>query len=978
MSHRNSAQLVFVLFMLGLVVFAVPSVVRQVRASQTAQVTPNYLGIASIDQCYPTSNDFPGYVLYWSGPSISCPTRLIETWLKYDLSSIPPGATILSATLTLPLSYARVYATVAVYYASDDSWSGTAINWSNAPLSSVGSTIYSSNPVTNSTRSYNWDVTQIVAAVNPTKSRVTFVLKPTSSQNSNINGWILLGDGTYSVYATALTVSYSYASTIVSLSSSTIQFGNSVAVSGSTDPAQSGGTMTLQYSTDQSLWNVLSTQNGGAYAYAWTPSSAGTYYVKSVWSISWGSGSYSTSSQVIQLFVTKAPSTVQLTLSSNTVTLGKSVTLTVTVISPASVSDGTIAISYSTDGNNWKILTGGTPNSGTFVYVWTPTSVASYYLKADWSGDANFLPSPDAQQTLTVTHEPTSIRVTGPSSSRLDQQIAVTATLLDSSNSPIAGAQLSFQLESIPLGTRTTDSSGTASLTFTPSVSAGTHTIIVTYAGSNQYQASSQQSTLVIIPWQLIISSSAANAPLVVLNSQNYSSDSTGKVIIQIPLSGAYTLSVNTPLTFALGSRYAFVQWGDGSTALTRNINIASDTSLTLVMKTQYKLTLQSPYGNPAGDAWYDSGSNAQLTIHSPVDQQNSTRRVFLGWTKNSQPFSTPANGSLTMTGPTSLQASWKKQYLLSVISQYGNPSGGGWNDADSPTKVSVQSPFNVTNGVRYVLTGFVGTGTAPTSGNVTQVVFTISSPSSLTFSWKPQYFISVQSAGGTTSGGGSWYDGGAMVTITATSPSAVVQNTSRLVFVGWTGAQSSNKTIRFTAGQPHNITANWVQQYYVTASSSMGQIGGIDWYNKSSSATIKVSPTAFGFLIQQVFNGWAEGVPDQGGVSTFVVSGPVNLRATWRTDYTQLIVLVAVAVGGSGAGGFYFVRKRKRPTPRYETVEVGPQPTEPTGQTVVTRQPQPEIGTSVYTGSACPVCGAVNPVGAVFCGSCGADLQRQ
>lgn len=807
---------------------SVPGGIRPAYASKTFVSTPPLSDIASVDSAYPT-NTGPNSanVLDFSGSNCGTTlTRGIETFLKFDISSIPPQATIVTATLSGSLFYARVSTTVGVYYESNSTWSQATLNWNNRPGTVSGSTLYSSVSVSNSTSSYRWDVTRVLVTYNPTQPKITFILFPTSSQSANCNGWIDFASSSIS-----LSVTYSYASTSVSLSSNSMQYGNSVTITGSTDPPQSGGTMTLEYSTNQATWNALQVQGGGASTYAWTPPSAGTYYVESVWSVSWGSGSYSTSSQPVQFSVTQAPSMVQLSLSPNTITVGKSVTLTVTFVSPSSVSDGVITILYSIDGNNWNVLIAAGPSSGSwgnYVYVWTPPSVATYYFRAYWSGDSNYLNSPYALQTLTVTHEPTSIRMSAPSSSRLDQQITVTATLLDSSNSPIAGAQLSFQLDSTSLGTRATDASGMASLTFTLSVRAGTHTITVTYAGSNQYQASSQQSTFQIIPWQLVISSSVPNAPLVAFNGQNYSADSTGKVVIQIPLSGAYTVSVNTPLTFALGSRYAFVQWGGGSTALTRSINIAADTSLLLIMK--------------------------------------------------------------------------------------------------------------------------------------------------------PQYFISIQSGGGTTTGGGIWYDGGATVTIIATSPSAVVQNVSRLVFVGWTGLPSSNKTIQFVAGQPYNITANWIQQYYVTASNTMGNIEGIGWYNKSSSATIKISPTVFGFLIQQVFNGWAESVPENGGVSTFVVSGPVDLHATWRTDYTQLIVLVAAVVGGGGgAGGFYFVRRRKRPGPEHETIaKTEPQPTEPTGQTVVERQPRPEVGTSVYTGSACPVCGVVNPVGAVYCGSCGADLQRQ
>lgn len=832
---------------------------------------------------------------------------MIETWLKFDISGIPPQATISSATLTATLDYAHVYANVGAYYASSNSWSQSSITWNNAPLSSISGTPASSNYVTNSTLNYSWGVGSVVAASVPTQTRLTLVLGSTSSESSDVNGWI-----EFVATSMHLNIVYTYASTSLSISASPIQYGTSVTVKGTTDPPQSQGTIQLEYSKDQSSWFTIQSQNGGSATSSWTPPSAGTFYLRSVWQISWNGGadSYAATSSISTLVVNPAPSKVQLTLTQSIITLGKTVTITAN-ITPTSASDGTVTIQYSTDGTSWAALNSGTPTSGMFSYVWSPSNYGTYYLRAVWTGDTDYRGSTSNQLTLTVEHIPTSISLTYPSTTRLDQSISITATLKDNANNPIGGAQITFQLNSSPIGTAITNGEGSATLVYTISVSAGTYTITASYAGSSQYAPSTSQTQITIVPWTLLISTAVPNAYLISFNGQNYVSDATGKVTILVHSTGSYSLSVISPVVTSPGTRVVFVQWGDGSTSMSKAIYIGSDTTLSLTTKTQYLLTLQSQYSNPSGGGWYDSGTNAQLSMKSPVDQGNGTRRVFSTWAMGSQTYLTSPSGTVDMTGPVTLQAVWVKQYYLNMITQYGNPSGTGWYDVGSMVKVSVQSPFQTTNSTRYVLLDFTGTGSAPHSGTSASTSFDINTPSSLTFDWQTQYLVSVENAGSGVS------------------------------------------------------------------------VSGAGWYSANATATIQISPTVLGILVQQVFAGWQEGRSSQGGVSTFTVNGPISLHAVWKTDYTQLIVLIA-AVGGSGAVGGFAWRKRKGGQKLVR--QLPKEPREPqqkespfsTQKTVREQKEQLETGTSVYAAYPCRTCGTINPVGAIYCANCGSALEPQ
>lgn len=83
-------------------------------------------------------------------------------------------------------------------------------------------------------------------------------------------------------------------------------------------------------------------------------------------------------------------------------------------------------------------------------------------------------------------------------------------------------------------------------------------------------------------------------------------------------LGSTHTVQTNGTVYSRPGVRYAFVQWGDGSRDLLRNLTVTEPADYTPVFKIQYELTVVSDFGNPRGAGWYDAGSRAAFTVLSP------------------------------------------------------------------------------------------------------------------------------------------------------------------------------------------------------------------------------------------------------------------------------------------------------------------------------------------------------------------------
>ncbi len=112
--------------------------------------------------------------------------------------------------------------------------------------------------------------------------------------------------------------------------------------------------------------------------------------------------------------------------------------------------------------------------------------------------------------------------------------------------------------------------------------------------------------------------------------------------------------------------RYIFTGWsGDYSgTEAMASVTMDSSKTVTANWRTDYLLTIESDYGQPEGEGWYESGSTA--TISAPSSTGVGIRHIFTGWSGDYSGTETMA--TVTMDSSKTVTANWRTDYMQLYI----------------------------------------------------------------------------------------------------------------------------------------------------------------------------------------------------------------------------------------------------------------------------------------------------------------------
>jgi hypothetical protein len=288
----------------------------------------------------------------------------------------------------------------------------------------------------------------------------------------------------------------------------------------------------------------------------------------------------------------------------------------------------------------------------------------------------------------------------------------------------------------------------------------------------------------------------------------------------------SHDFAFQSPLVVDAGKKYLWISTTGLSDKQSDSITVTTYGSVVGHYKTQYYLTLTTNPPDvtiPTGAGWHDASTYASISTSEFVPiVPDSSRWRFNGWTTaNMGEITNPSAPSTTvlMDEAKTVTAKYVIQYYFTVSSPSHSPPCGSpippppgeWFDEGTEITASVTSPWPGPSGTRYVCTGWIGTGSVPPTGTGSSVTFTINAPSSITWNWKTQHYLTVQVSPGsiTTIPGEGWYDASTNVPLEAPT---VANYEFRYWDVNGTSQGIEVNPITVSIDAPYAATAHYTQ----------------------------------------------------------------------------------------------------------------------------------------------------------------------
>jgi len=194
--------------------------------------------------------------------------------------------------------------------------------------------------------------------------------------------------------------------TSTSLSASTITYSEDVTIDSTITPALSEGLVAIEYSQDRISWVEIDsgTPSEGSYEAAWTPQSAGTFYVRTRWS---GTENYLDSTSPEQtLVVEKASTSLQVSVFPDAaqidpVTHGRAEVEVSGSITP-DLEGIEITITSTRPNGTTITVTATTSSAGEFAATLSPDQAGNWSIAASWEGNLNYLASSSSPVRLSI------------------------------------------------------------------------------------------------------------------------------------------------------------------------------------------------------------------------------------------------------------------------------------------------------------------------------------------------------------------------------------------------------------------------------------------------------------------------------------------------------------------------------------------------------------------------------------------------
>lgn len=419
------------------------------------------------------------------------------------------------------------------------------------------------------------------------------------------------------------------------------------------------------------------------------------------------------------------------------------------------------------------------------------------------------------------------------------------------------------------------------------------------------------------------------------------------------------------------------------------SITVSSGGTYSFTYRSQYYLTINSPFSKASGDGWKDSGTYAQANLDSgQIQSIPGARHNFIAWGGDASGSGLTSN-QILMDGPKIAIANWKTQYLLIIKTDPSgiDSSGGAWYDSGSTAIFSIVSPSGGSPGIRYLFTNWSGNFT----GNNPSASIQMDAPKTVLANFKTQYklLVATSPSGLANVTGSGWHDVGETIAL-GTAPSLISGGAGkRYVFSGWAvdGSGAAGNPVSVVMNGPRTTVANYKTQFYLSVKSPYGNAQGDGWYDEGTTATFSVEQTHNEGWIKYVFDKWIGDSPATSSTTTIMMDSPKAVVAIYHSDYTTLYLfagsIAAVGVVGAVLGLKVLPRTgilRRRVGPVEGPPPQGGIPYMPAATVVHTIPEMPTISTPTSLQPttnvppiSCSSCSEEIPGDAYFCDKCGA-----
>jgi hypothetical protein len=294
--------------------------------------------------------------------------------------------------------------------------------------------------------------------------------------------------------------------------------------------------------------------------------------------------------------ITAAQPQLILTPTTDTKTVGQSETLTAQLIN---CLDPSVTVTLTVTGANPQTGTGTAVCDGapaTFTYTGNNAGTDTVVASATTTQPPKSLTSNSAK--IIWNKAPTKLTYNGATTSDFDDPAAVSAVLTQSdTNAPISGATVSFTLSGDGTCSGTTDGTGKASCTITPTLAAGTYPLMATFAGNANFLASNVTVQFIVTLEETTLT---YTGPTLIANGQPVTLSGVLKEDGTVPIAGRI-------VAFTLGT-------GASAQSCTGPTNAAGVASCTISAVAQ-PLGPGTVKASFAGDAFYLPSSDSKATL---------------------------------------------------------------------------------------------------------------------------------------------------------------------------------------------------------------------------------------------------------------------------------------------------------------------------------------------------------------------------